>query len=51
MLVVTVEIWPGGDHGRARVLERGVIANVGGDGVWDLLRGWLDAALGRRPWP
>jgi len=29
MLVITIEIWPGGDSSKARILGRGSIANTG----------------------
>lgn len=30
MIVIRVELWPGGDHGRRKTIAVGTIANVGG---------------------
>ncbi len=30
MIVITIELWPGGDSSKARILGRGSIANTGG---------------------
>lgn len=31
MIVVKIELWPGGDNTRARTLQEGIIYNTGGD--------------------
>ena len=43
MLVVKVELWPGGDRSRSKTLGSGVIAN---DGTGDTKIGNYDAAFG-----
>ena len=31
MIYIRIELWPGGDNSRARILQEGIIHNTGGD--------------------
>ncbi len=51
MLVIKIELWPGGDKSRARSLGEAEIANVGGDAqIGDYAVRLLKWGGGRRTW-